>query len=242
MKTLATSLILFMVFTTFGQDTLFYDANWKKVNHLRQSEYYTVTVKDKLDSTHAKETSYFKGGQPRQETFYSNYAKNIKSGSSKTWYKNGKLKEEAHYTNNQFNGKLQTFWDNGQLKRDDTYDMGRLVAGKLFNSDGAPTQYYDYEIMPQFPGGFNELVRYLSTNIHYPKKAKRQKVAGKVILKFVVDTDGAIQHITVEKSVSKELDAEAIRVVKKMPKWQPGLFDGIKVKVYYLLPVSFTLN
>ncbi len=239
-------LIIFLFITigvkAYCQDTLFYDKDWKKTDSYRKSEYYTIVTRDNSDTSKAKETSYFKSGQIRQEIFYSNYSKYKREGVCKTWYKDGKLKEEANYTDNKLNGKLQTFWDNGQLKRDDIYELGKLKEGSIYNSDGTPTQYYDYEIMPQFPGGFNELVRYLSTNIKYPKKARRQGISGKVVLKFIVDVDGSIQNITVEKSVSEELDEEAIRVVKKMPKWQPGLFDGTKVKVYYLLPVSFKLT
>ena len=222
-----------------AQDTLFYDIDWKETESLKKAEYYTIIIKDISDTNKVEERSYFKSQQIRQIIYYSSYNKYIRTGTSKTWYRTGKLKEEATSSENKLNGKLQTFWDNGQIKRDDTYNMGKLIDGKIYNSDGTQVPYYDYEIAAQYPGGINELVRYLSTKIKYPKKARRQNISGKVILKFYVDTDGSIQNITVKQSVSEELDKEAIRVVKKMPKWDPAIFDGSKVKSYYLLPISF---
>lgn len=242
MKKLITYLIMVLSSKTFCQDTIFYDNDWKKTDSYRKSEYYSIITRDKLDTAKAKEISYFKSGQIRKEVFYLNYTMHYREGICKTWYKNGKLKEDANYKDNKLNGRLQTFWDNGQLKRDDTYELGKLKEGSLYNSDGSPTQYYDYEIMPQYPGGINELVRYISTNIKYPKKARRNGVSGKVVIKFIVDTDGSIQDVTVEKSVSEELDEEAIRLVKNMHKWQPGLVDGTLTKVYYFLPISFKLE
>lgn len=242
MKKLILCLLLIVNYNVFCQDTIFFDSDWKKINTYKQSEYYSIILRDNTDTSKAKVTTFFKSGQIRQELFYSNLSKHLRDGASKTWYNDGKLKEEAYYADNKLHGKLQTFWDNGRLKRDDLYEKGKLIEGKIYNSDGAPTQYYDYEIMPQFPGGFNELVRFLTTHLKYPKKARRQGIQGKVVLKFIVDSEGSIQNITVAKSVSEELDNEAIRVVKKMPKWQPGLFDGTKANVYYLLPVSFKLT
>lgn len=98
------------------------------------------------------------------------------------------------------------------------------------------------EVMPEFPGGMKALLQYLASNIHYPESAMKANVQGRVVLRFEVKTDGSIGDITVLKSVSPELDAEAIRVTRAMPRWTPGTVDGVPVNCYYALPVQFSLK
>ncbi len=105
------------------------------------------------------------------------------------------------------------------------------------------TKVFDVvEKMPQFPGGDGELFKFLSKNVKYPKAAGAKKEQGRVILKFIVDTDGSITDCEVVKSVSPELDAEALRIMSIMPKWIPGQQRGQNVRVQYHLPVIFRLN
>jgi len=97
------------------------------------------------------------------------------------------------------------------------------------------------EKMPSFPGGPTNLMRYLATHIHYPKEAKRKKQQGKVYIHFIVEKDGRITHIHVVKGASPSLDAEAVRVIKEMPRWNPGYQKGKPVRVGFNLPVKFKL-
>jgi len=98
------------------------------------------------------------------------------------------------------------------------------------------------ETMPSFAGGDTALMNFLSGNIIYPKKKKKKGIQGRVIVQFEVDIDGSIKNIEVVRSISPELDAEAIRVIKKMPKWIPGKQRGKPVKVKYTLPINFKLS
>jgi TonB family protein len=98
------------------------------------------------------------------------------------------------------------------------------------------------EQMPEFPGGMGECMKWLQTNIKYPKEAKEKGEHGRVILQFIVEKDGSITDVKVVRSVSPALDAEAIRVASAMPKWKPGMQRGKVVKVKYTLPVMFNLN
>ena len=102
--------------------------------------------------------------------------------------------------------------------------------------------YEACEQMPSYVGGQPELMRYLIENVRYPKAAVEAKQQGRVVVQFVVEKDGAISRVKLLKSVTPLLDAEAIRVVKAMPKWNPGKKDGKLVRVRYALPVSFKLN
>lgn len=98
------------------------------------------------------------------------------------------------------------------------------------------------EVMPEYPGGMKEMMGFLSANIVYPKDAEKKGEQGRVIVSFVVEKDGSITHAKVVKSVSPSLDAEALRVVGKMPKWTPGKNKGEDVAVNFVMPVSFKLD
>lgn len=98
------------------------------------------------------------------------------------------------------------------------------------------------EEMPQFPGGQAEMLTYLMKNVKYPKTAHENGVQGRVIVSFVVAADGSVRDGKVMRSVDPELDAEALRVVAAMPKWQPGKQKGKPVAVRFSLPVSFRLS
>ena len=94
----------------------------------------------------------------------------------------------------------------------------------------------------EFPGGQSALNKWLSQNIRYPEAAQQNGVSGRVVVRFVVEKDGSISGASVVKGVDKDLDAEALRVVKKMPKWQAGKNNGQSVRSYFTLPVNFKLQ
>ena len=97
--------------------------------------------------------------------------------------------------------------------------------------------------MPEFPGGMDELMKYLSDNIQYPSKAKENKWEGTVLCELVVEKDGSINEAKVLKSSGYQLlDIEALRVVLNMPKWTASKQDGDSVRVQFALPISFKLQ
>jgi TonB family protein len=98
------------------------------------------------------------------------------------------------------------------------------------------------EEMPTFPGGDSELMNYINANISYPETAKAKSIQGKVILRFAVLASGKVDNVTVLKSVDKELDNEAKRVVESLPDWTPGRQGGKPVNVWYSVPVTFQIK
>lgn len=98
------------------------------------------------------------------------------------------------------------------------------------------------ETMPSFPGGDAALFKYLNDNIKYPVIAQESGIQGRVVCQFVVNRDGSIVDIEVVRSIDKSLDAEAVRVISKMPRWTPGKQRGKTVRVKYTLPVNFRLQ
>lgn len=98
------------------------------------------------------------------------------------------------------------------------------------------------EQQAQFPGGQGALNKWLSNNLRYPELAQQNNVQGRVIVQFVVEKDGSISNPVIARGVDKDLDKEAIRVVKKMPRWQPGKNNGVPVRSRFTLPVVFKLQ
>ena len=98
------------------------------------------------------------------------------------------------------------------------------------------------EQMPEYPGGQAALIEYISNNVKYPDDAAKKKVAGKVFVTFVVDTDGKITDVSLLRKVFPSLDAEAIRVISGMPNWIPGKQKGQVVRVKYTVPIMFRLK
>lgn len=98
------------------------------------------------------------------------------------------------------------------------------------------------EQMPEYPGGMKELFKFLQDNLKYPENAMKNNVQGRVIVQFVVEKDGTPTEFKVARSVDPDLDAEALRVMKTMSKWKPGMQRGEVVRVKYTVPVSFKLQ
>jgi protein TonB len=98
------------------------------------------------------------------------------------------------------------------------------------------------EEMPAFPGGEEKCNQYIKDNLKYPQEAITNEIEGKVWVNFIIDKDGTINNISVIRGLSKECDAEAIRIIQNMPKWLPGKTNGIPVATKLNLPIRFTLT
>ena len=99
------------------------------------------------------------------------------------------------------------------------------------------------EQMPKFPGGENAMFKYISDNIVYPKAAQKSGIAGTVYIFFIIDKKGNVTSTEVRRGVKggEELNAEALRVIKEMPQWEPGYQNGKPVSVQLTVPIKFTL-
>lgn len=95
------------------------------------------------------------------------------------------------------------------------------------------------EQMPSFKGNVNQ---WLASNLTYPAVAAENGIQGRVIVQFVVEKDGSVSNVQVVRSVDPALDREAVNVVKRMPKWNPGMNNGQPARVKYTLPVTFKLQ
>lgn len=110
---------------------------------------------------------------------------------------------------------------------------------EIFGND---TIYIKADIMPQYPGGDAALLEYLVSNTKYPDSSKETAIQGRVIIRFCVSENGKVEKVSVLKSLYPELDLEAERVVNSLQKFRPGLKNGERVKVWYIVPITFALR
>ena len=110
------------------------------------------------------------------------------------------------------------------------------------SEDSDDKVYTQVEEMPRYPGGEGELMRFIGTSLRYPEKAKDDSIQGRVIVRFIVKKDGSIGETEILRSCHPLLDAEAVRVVKSIPKMIPGTINGKSVNVGYVLPIAFSLG
>jgi len=145
------------------------------------------------------------------------------------------------------NGKREGVWKGNyqrlKLALTETYSDGALIQGTATSDDGKTTSYTKTRgTPPQFKGGLEAFSNYLGTHIIYPTLARKIDQQGTVIVSFVVEKDGKVSDIKVRRSVSTDIDSEAVRVIKNSPRWIPGMQFGRPVRVNYSVPISFTLR
>lgn len=104
-----------------------------------------------------------------------------------------------------------------------------------------PLNFQVVEQLPEFPGGMSEFVKWLTKNLKYPAAAQRNKKQGTVLVAFIINKDGTTTGHKVVKSAAPELDREALRVIRMMPKWKPGEDRGKPCRTYFCIPVVFKL-
>ena len=124
---------------------------------------------------------------------------------------------------------------------------GEVLKAKEVIADEKPkeeeTKVFDVvEQMPEFPGGQAALLKWISDHIKYPAIAEENGIQGRVVCTFVVERDGSVTDVQVARSIDPSLDKEAIRVLRQMPRWNPGKQNGSAVRVKYTVPVTFKLQ
>ena len=105
----------------------------------------------------------------------------------------------------------------------------------------APLDIRVVEDLPQFPGGAVELMKWLTKNLKYPATAQQRKVQGRVVAQFVINTDGSISDLELVEKLSTECDREALRVLRMMPNWQPGVMNAKPCRTKVCIPIVFKL-
>ena len=104
------------------------------------------------------------------------------------------------------------------------------------------TIYTLVTVQPEFPGGQQAVLQFLRENVKYPAIARENRIQGRVVVQFTINTDGSVTDLSIARSVNDVLDKEALRVISLMPNWTPGYLNGKPVRVRYSIPINFRLN
>ncbi|RYE28562.1 MAG: TonB family protein [Sphingobacteriaceae bacterium] len=152
------------------------------------------------------------------------------------------VEEQGDVKDGKRNGSWKGVMRKNKIAYTEDYLDGKFIKGTSSDENGNTQNYTVKEALPSFKGGERAFGNYLGQNIRYPATAKNSNIQGRVILSFTIEKDGSLTDIRILKNVNYDIDAEAYRVMKQSPKWNPGLQHGVPVKVAYTMPINFSLN
>jgi len=132
--------------------------------------------------------------------------------------------------------------NDGKWQYKEQYQEGNLVSGSMTDDKGQTTTYQSRMTMPQYKGGLKAFYHYLGAKIIYPSDEREKNIQGTVVIGFVVEKDGKLSDFKILNSVSSGLDNEALRVMRNSSLWIPATEFGRNVRVYYQIPISFSLT
>jgi TonB family protein len=166
--------------------------------------------------------------------------KGKKTGTWKGWHQNGKQEFEGEYKKGASDGQWKWYFDNGQLSAIEDFSSGTKTESTYYNQLGVECNDGRCgDVTAMFKGGEDAFFNYLKSELKYPATAIT-KSSGQVWVRFKITKRGKIEALKVTKSVSPALDAEALRVIKKMPDWYPSKKHNQPVDVFIEIPLSFT--
>lgn len=255
--------MLFAFLSVMGQDTAWYNIYWIKTTK-DKAWYFRLQSRD---SVGFKVTDYYKNGGV-QMTGYSlsrdslfragdfryydekgqlikhgKYVNNEQTGTWSEYYSDGQLYNTKNYKDNgKLDGPALYYYPDGKLKRSEEYSNGLRLSGRCYTNAGADTLYFPEHEMPEYKGGQQKMIKFLTDNLHYPPEAAERRIQGTVYVKFVVDQKGRVKDPGIFKGVNVLLNTAAIEVVSMMPRWKPGRIEGKPVRIEMILPISFKLD
>ncbi len=164
------------------------------------------------------------------------------------FYKSGKIKQEGISKSTfplYFEGELKTYFENGNNKSIEVYKDNQMISNKnwLENGERYIDNIFQPDTLPEFSGGLDSFRKIIQNNLRYPNIAAENGISGRVFVGFVVDQNGEITGVHIERGVDPALDKEAVRVVESISEtWTPGRLDGQFVNVRFTFPVVFILT
>ena len=203
-------------------------------NGQKKSEYNYVKNKRYGDCA-----TWFDSGQIASK---SSYDANGKTGKWIEWFKDGGTDNEEHFLNDLKHGECTYYHYSGKISAIEYYTNGKFIRSRYFDEQGSELpENLSKEVDPEFVGGEDMMARFIQDNIKYPSQAVKKNIKGTSYIHFIVQTDGSLSDVKVLKSAHPLLDAEAIRVIKKMPNWIPGKQYNRVVRVKFVLPIRFNI-
>jgi TonB family protein len=164
------------------------------------------------------------------------------NGSFAHYHTNGNVKIKGAYFRNELMDSLYSFYESGTYRRKDFYLNGKLVSGNCYKESQEDTVHFAFDVEASYYGGTDSMQRWIQQNLVYPQDAIEFNEQGRVYVSFIIEKDGSVSTVRIERGVSQSIDQEVKRLISAMPKWVPGEFDGYKTRTKMRLPINFTLD
>jgi|GEM_PF-1707087 len=213
-------------------DTCWMDT-FENVCNKKDAVYYSLYLKDDTSSLIRVKVNYLSGDLYMTGTL-TNINPIVRNGQYRWFYKNGQQKKQVIYRNNLVTDiKL---WGRDGYPDYQAIRPVRTSDGKVIQEEAA------FDKLASFPGGDISMMKYISTNRRYPAESMKNKVEGRVVVKFLIDQSGKVMNAVVIRKLDKACDAEALRVIRSMPDWSPAVYEGHSESMYCTIPIMFKLN
>jgi protein TonB len=144
--------------------------------------------------------------------------------------------------NGKLSDTLRTYYDDGKLKRLEFWKDGQFISGKCYDKEGHVITHTPYIIEPEFPGGREAMYQFISKEAKHPKEFLKIMEGGDAKISFMVLQDGRLANIKLLEATAEPFGKEALRVVKKMPRWRVGSVDGNPEIWEHTLPLNFAIQ
>jgi hypothetical protein len=230
MKKLLLLFVLFCSIHFYAQKRIYFTEDFKELPSVENATYYSI-YEDNVEGT--QRTTYYIDNTIYKRDQFSNYKKRILNGTSESWYKNGAKQTLSIYIKGKQEGIQTRYFENGQVKRTENFKNGKFVDGKCFDENGTEIDFFPYYVKPEFPGGMKAFYDYVANNFKSPNSGR-----GEIKIGFYVELDGTLNHFEVVKSINKEMDLSAIRLLVNSPRWIPGKIDGKEARVKFGIPIN----
>ena len=214
----------------YAEKKVYFTADFKELPSEYNATYYSIYEPEGKGTVR---TTFFINDSIYSKDYFSNYKRREMNGTSERWYPSGKKESLAIYIKGKQEGIQTRYYENGTIKRNENFKNGKFVDGKCFNEDGAEIEFFPYYVKPEFPGGIKVFYDYVAKNFKSPNNGK-----GVIRIEFYVELDGTLNHFKVLKSINKEIDLSAIRLLVNSPKWIPGKIDGKDARMKLGIPIN----
>ncbi|MGI4759163.1 MAG: TonB family protein [Janthinobacterium lividum] len=228
------------------------DAEGKKLPSATGADHRIET--SYIDSVKGSVRVYYPSNALKSYTPYVNIRRHLRHGRYLEYYESGQLHVQEDFFANKRQGDFLVYYPNGKLRRRDHYEAGQRTTGECFGVDGHAVAYFDYEQYPKYlegDGGPIAIALAIQQRIRYPKSAARHQLAGKVKVRFTVNTLGEVQQVSIVAGIDEskfegptltavcDLEAAVVQAVYELKHFIPARRDGVVVNFTYQAPLSF---
>ncbi|WP_439183356.1 TonB family protein [Carboxylicivirga taeanensis] len=225
-----------------SQNTIvtYYDTHWKEVGK-EQAAYYREAFRGKGRRCHVRD--YFINGQLQMSGTYRSSLQEKRQGYFEYFYPSGGRRSHGEYKNDKMKGEWKWYREDGSVSSIEHYKRGKLKAFTFWDENGKQLEGEQniYELA-QFVGGPEALANFIATTVVYPPEAQQNGVSGRVFVSFIVNENGFVENVAIERSAHSDLNNEAMRVVKLLPRWIPGRHHNLPSDISFTVPINFVLE